>query len=247
MLLYSRQALLTATLMTAGDDQEVCWLVKANRAGRRRCWHGAAIAGAVLRHLCLHDLVQQPSHVLEHCVRLQSSIHLPHAAREHGQHSAALAMEDLQSLLEGVLVVAVPTHQARLDVFRRWQVLEVEDVPRRRVNAPVSGAQDQRLVWGSKQDDTLDFDLLQECLCLVCSSWKAVEQAAAFLHVCLAQAILHKAQDHLVGDEAALVHELFGAKAKLGPTLRKVAEHITCGKVDEVVLDSKALALRTLS
>mmetsp|Transcript_78003 Transcript_78003/g.253086 ORF Transcript_78003/g.253086 Transcript_78003/m.253086 type:complete len:214 (-) Transcript_78003:50-691(-) len=156
-------------------------------------------------------------------------------------------MEHLDAPAERVLIVAVTADDARINPGRWWHELEVVNVACIRIDAPVSGSSDKRLVRRLQEEHTFDFHTALQSFGLLCSAREAVQQAASLLHIRLAEAVLHQTQHHVVRNKAALVQELLGPHAQLSATLHEVAEHIARRKVHEAELLCEHLALRALA
>mmetsp|Transcript_122525 Transcript_122525/g.381404 ORF Transcript_122525/g.381404 Transcript_122525/m.381404 type:complete len:572 (+) Transcript_122525:2078-3793(+) len=237
------QALLAAALVPTRHDQEVGGLVKANGAGAplRR---GSLATGPLASG---SGLLEAPDHALCDLRRLQHALDPPDPAGEERQDPPALAPEDINTLPERALVVAVAGHEAGGDLGGRWYELQMVDVPGLRVDPAVGGPPDQHLVGHLQREDAVDPDLAQEGLRLFARAGETVQQAAALLHVCLSQAVADEANDELVGDEATPVHEVLCLQAQLSATSAQVAEDVAGREMHKAKFIHERPALRALS
>mmetsp|Transcript_16123 Transcript_16123/g.50288 ORF Transcript_16123/g.50288 Transcript_16123/m.50288 type:complete len:344 (-) Transcript_16123:358-1389(-) len=185
------ETLLAPALVSAGHDQVVGGCVKTDGAGTPLLCSCLA-APSLARCRCS---LEAPDHALKDLCGLKGSLDAPDLAGEHRQDPAALALEDVDALPEGTLVIPFAAHEAVGYLRGRRCVLEVIDVSCLWVNPAVCRPPDERLVGHVQHKDTVHPDLSQQGFGLVAGAGEAIEQTPALLHIVLAEAVTDETQD----------------------------------------------------
>lgn len=130
--------------------------------------------------------------------------------------------------------------------FRRV-VLNVVGTARGQVHATASHAANDFLVVHGNFDHGIDVDTGSDHgFGLRDGAWEAVEQAAVGA-IRLGNALLHQADDQLVGDQLAGIHDFLQLQAQRGTGLDGGTQHVTGGDLWNTELFGDELCLSTFT